>query len=225
MTNKSNRVVLWDLTTRVFHWCFAISVSFMFYSGYTGEMMEWHIRAGQFVLALVVFRIFWGIVGSTPVRFATFVRSPVAALRHLGEFLNRRLPPEAGHNALGGYVVVAMLALAGLQAFSGLYMSDDIFLEGPLYATATEAMAGIMNDIHTMAWRGLGALVLLHPLAILAYRLWGGQNLLRPMLVGWMRWPAGMDAPVFRYASWWVGVVCALIAAAVVYGGVMFVKG
>jgi len=118
--SKNLRIQLWDWPIRLFHWSLAVSVSFMFYSGYTGNLMEYHITVGQAVLALIVFRLIWGFIGSTPARFGSFLQSPLAAWEHLREFIDRKLPPEAGHNALGGYVVVAMLMLTGLQALSGL---------------------------------------------------------------------------------------------------------
>lgn len=219
-TLKTTKIKLWDWPIRLFHWSLAASVSFMFYSGYTGNLMEQHIKVGQGVLALVVFRIIWGFIGSTPTRFGSFLQSPAAALEHLREFLARKLPTEAGHNALGGYVVVAMILLTGLQALSGLYVSDDIFLEGPLYKTATESLADWMNSIHHTNWRILGTLIVLHPLAIAAYRFWGGQNLLTPMITGRLKWPKALTAPVYEFKEFWFVVGTAAAAAAVVYGGI-----
>ena len=38
---------------------------------------------------------------------------------------------RVGHNPLGGLMVLLMLALVGLQVYTGLFSSDDIAWSGP----------------------------------------------------------------------------------------------
>lgn len=226
MSNQTKRdhILLWDLPVRVCHWLLAACVSFMLLSGYTGNWMQWHIKVGPVVLVLVVFRLVWGVVGSSSARFSGFIRSPARALGHLKEFLRRDLKPEAGHNALGGYVVMAILLLTALQGFSGLGVSDDIFLEGPLYAYVSTALADSMGSIHRTAWQLLGIVVITHPFAILAYKVWAGQNLLGPMVTGRMNWPTTTPRPTLHAQPLWLAVLCALGAGLVVYGGIALLQ-
>ena len=69
---------IWDLPVRVFHWTLVIGIGFMWFSAETGGLwMDWHMRAGIFLLALVLFRIVWGLMGSDTARFSRFVKSRV----------------------------------------------------------------------------------------------------------------------------------------------------
>ncbi|HKR37287.1 MAG TPA: cytochrome b/b6 domain-containing protein [Steroidobacteraceae bacterium] len=80
MTTRSTPV--WDLPTRLTHWLFVVCLAF---SWWTAEQrfMDWHRYSGYTMLGLLVFRIYWGIAGSSTVRFARFVGSPRAVLEHL----------------------------------------------------------------------------------------------------------------------------------------------
>ena len=78
MTDRPTRV--WDLPVRLFHWLVVLLVAFQFYSGNVGgNVMRWHMLAGYVILTLVLFRIAWGIAGSTTARFAQFLVGPRAA--------------------------------------------------------------------------------------------------------------------------------------------------
>ena len=73
----------WDLATRVFHWLLAVLVVVSFTTGKLGgPWLEWHMRSGYAILALLLFRLGWGLVGSRNARFAEFVRGPRAAATH-----------------------------------------------------------------------------------------------------------------------------------------------
>lgn len=56
---------------------------------------------GVGVLALVLFRLVWGVVGSDTARFSQFLKSPKSAIHHLLELPQRKTAYHAGHNALG----------------------------------------------------------------------------------------------------------------------------
>ena len=78
--------------------------------------MELHFLSGYTVLTLLLFRLVWGFVGSDTARFAGFLRSPAAALRHLAHIDRREPDGTIGHNAAGGWMVLVMLALLLVQA-------------------------------------------------------------------------------------------------------------
>ena len=68
-------VRIWDLPTRLFHWLLAGSiVGLVVTAKVGGNAMVWHFRLGYVVLALVAFRLVWGLVGGRWSRFASFVR-------------------------------------------------------------------------------------------------------------------------------------------------------
>ena len=45
--------------------------------------MDLHILLGQIMLGLVLFRLIWGLIGSSTARFSGFVRGPRAVLAYL----------------------------------------------------------------------------------------------------------------------------------------------
>ncbi|MCA0187776.1 MAG: cytochrome b/b6 domain-containing protein, partial [Proteobacteria bacterium] len=63
---------VWDLPIRLFHWLLVASIAFAYVSGQLGgNLIDWHARAGFFIVGLVVFRLVWGVVGTPTARFAT----------------------------------------------------------------------------------------------------------------------------------------------------------
>ena len=94
------KVKVWDLPTRLFHWLLVLSVGFMWYSAQAGGgMLVWHLRCGLLVAGLIVFRLCWGLWGSDTARFSQFVRGPSSIRRYLQGSLTENEQP--GHNPLG----------------------------------------------------------------------------------------------------------------------------
>ena len=77
--------------------------------------MELHFLSGYSIIALLLFRVAWGFVGSETARFSHFLKSPLAALRHLARLHRREPDTEIGHNAAGGWMVLVMLVLLAVQ--------------------------------------------------------------------------------------------------------------
>ena len=57
--------LVWDGWLRLFHWALAAAVGVCVYTGLFGgfEAMDWHQWGGFTVLALVLFRLLWGVAG------------------------------------------------------------------------------------------------------------------------------------------------------------------
>ncbi|MEQ9509039.1 MAG: cytochrome b/b6 domain-containing protein, partial [Alloalcanivorax xenomutans] len=140
---------VWDLPTRLFHWLLVAAIGFLWYSGGEGEaLMVWHMRAGYLVLGLVIFRIIWGLWGSRHSRFAAFLAGPRRTLDYGKAFARGRAPVFAGHNPLGGWMVMLMLLSLLVQTATGLFATDDISLEGPLSGQVGGATARAHTDVH-----------------------------------------------------------------------------
>lgn len=182
-------IVVWDLPTRVFHWLLLILVIVSFVTGYTGGLwMRYHVWSGCGILGLLVFRLVWGFIGGRYVRFTSFVRGPGATLRYARAFLRRDAPRHLGHNPLGGWSVLAMLAVLLVQAITGLFASDDIFTRGPLYPWVSYATSRWLTYVHTLNQRIILVLVGLHVAAILFYLIIKRENLITPMFTGRKKW-------------------------------------
>lgn len=180
------RVRVWDLPTRLFHWVLALCVVVSFVTGQVGgNALVWHMRCGYTIFTLLAFRILWGVVGGRWSRFASFVYAPGSLLR----YLRRRSRPgehhEVGHSPLGALSVFALLAILAAQVGTGLFADDEIATTGPLNRFVASATGLALTAWH----KGWGewtvvALVLLHVAAIGWYRFGRGVDLVRPMLTG-----------------------------------------
>jgi len=79
----ARQVPVWDLPTRLFHWLLVVLIALLYASGeYNLLDMRWHFWCGYATLALILFRVLWGVFGSQTSRFSAFVRSPVAVARY-----------------------------------------------------------------------------------------------------------------------------------------------
>lgn len=188
--NAVVRVRVWDLPVRAFHWSLVLAVTVAIVTGEAGgDWMDIHGKAGLCILGLLVFRLLWGLLGSTHARFISFFPTP----RRVRAYLGGRWT-GAGHNPLGALSVFALLALLSVQVVSGLFSNDEIAYSGPLYPWVSEALAGRLSAIHRLSVNGLFVLIGLHVLAIGYYVRVKRDNLLKPMVTGWKDVAHGVPA-------------------------------
>lgn len=184
MTQHPHTVRIWDRPTRIFHWSLAASViGLVITAKVGGNAMEWHFRLGHLVLALLVFRILWGLIGGRWSRFSAFVYSPVRLVRYVRGMAH---PDDSvGHSPLGALSVFGLLAVLAAQVVTGLLSDDEIAFAGPLTRFVSNAVVGQATGYHKEIGQYLVlGLVALHVLAILFYVLVRKQRLVRPMLHG-----------------------------------------
>lgn len=212
---KTRWVKVWDAPTRLFHWTLVALIVGAYVTAENG-WIDWHFRCGYAVIALLLFRIAWGIAGSDTARFARFVKSPVAALAHLAHFTRREPDTEVGHNAAGGLMVLVMLALVAIQVGTGLFSTDGIFTDGPLAYLVGADLSERITGLHEFNFNLILAAVAAHVLAVLAYAVVKRHDLVRPMVTGMKRLPAAVAAP--RMAPWWRALVLFTVAAGVAFG-------
>lgn len=178
----AHRIRIWDLPTRVFHWLLAALVlTQIVTANIGGNAMVWHMRSGYAVMALLLFRLVWGVVGGHWSRFPTFLYSPAT----VWNYVRGRLQEPAGHNPLGALSVFSLLAALALQVASGLFSDDEIAFSGPFTALVSSERVGQATWFHTELGKFLVlGLVLLHLLAIAYYALLRRKTLVRPMVDG-----------------------------------------
>lgn len=173
---------VWDLPTRVFHWTLAACVIALVATA-KGGLMEWHARLGYAVLALLLFRLVWGLVGGHWSRFASFIYSPAALIAYLRG--RSPLAHRVGHSPLGALSVFALLAVLAAQVGTGLISDDEIAFTGPLNALVSSATGLAATSYHRQIGQWLViALVVLHVAAVLFYLLRRRDNLIAPMWSG-----------------------------------------
>jgi len=217
MAESTLKVKVWDAPVRLFHWLLVALVTLSVATGYLGgNVMRWHVWSGCTILGLLIFRVLWGFAGSTYARFAHFVRGP-AAVRDYARRLRSRTPSYTiGHNPLGGWMVLALLACATLQAGTGLFANDDVATEGPLYPKIGKALSDSITAWHDANAVVLLVLVGLHVAAVLYYLWYKRENLVRPMFTGSKQVPARALPPA-RFPGFVRAAAAALVAAAAVY--------
>lgn len=177
----TQRIKLWDLPTRLFHWLLTILIVGAVITAKTGgNAMVWHGRIGLGILGLVVFRIVWGLVGSTYARFSSFLPTPAS----IGAYLRGQWHGH-GHNPLGALSVLGMLALIAVQVSTGLFANDDIAFQGPLASLIDKEFSDTLTGYHKLAINFLIAMIVLHLCAIAFYALIKKDNLIKPMVDGW----------------------------------------
>lgn len=178
-------VRIWDAPLRLFHWLLVVLVCVSVATGKVGgNAMKWHLYSGFGVLFLLLFRLLWGIFGSSYARFSHFLRGPAAVWGYASRLFRRQPSNTPGHNPLGGWMVALMLACLLFQAGTGLFSNDDIATEGPLYAKVGKDLSDRITGWHKLNSNLVLALAGLHVAAVLFYLGYKRENLVRPMVTG-----------------------------------------
>ncbi len=179
----SEKHLIWDLPLRIFHWSFAFTILASWYTAEKKEdYIELHIQLGFVALALLIFRILWGIVGPKHARFSQFIPSPKTLSTYLSAPKNNITTP--GHNPLGALMVILMIVLVSTQAISGLFINDDIFSSGPYYGSLSNELEKLMSFLHHNTFDFMIAAIVLHVSAITYYWRVKKDNLITPMITG-----------------------------------------
>lgn len=210
------KIKVWDAPTRLFHWLLVLLMGFMWYSATQGgDMLVWHLRGGLLMLALVVFRLCWGIWGSDTAKFSRFVR-PFSEIRSYtqGQMSEDEL---VGHNPLGALMVIALLAALVFQTATGLFAADENTFtnSGFLNHLVSEHAGTLARKIHVNFFNVLAVLAGVHIAAVLLYRFVKKQDLITPMINGFKtidaKQPklAGMGQ-LFAALSVAIALVCAV---------------
>jgi len=202
-------VQVWDVPVRLFHWVLVVLVVFSYTTGQLGgNWLAWHFRSGYCILALVLFRIVWGLFGSQTARFSDFIHGPGRVIAYARSLLKGASMFHAGHNPMGGMMVVLMLVLLLVQAVTGLFSDDDAGTRAVLADKVSDSTVSLLSSIHRINVNIILACVVLHVCAALFYLLVKKDNLIKPMFTGHKLVPDEHPAPALA------GAVPALIIVA-----------
>jgi cytochrome b len=225
MANENNsRIRVWDFPVRLFHWVLVILLVTSYFSGRAGgDWMKVHFWSGYAILTLLLFRIVWGFIGSTTARFSDFVKGPSAAFRHLAELAGADRPREAGHNPLGGAMVLVLIFAVLAQVVAGLFSADTDtgVVTGPLSGLVADKWIERATAFHAYWINILLILAGVHVLAAIVYLVWKRQNLIGAMIHGHKPIDdvvrPGQPAPRLQFASGKLAISLLIACAAVVY--------
>jgi cytochrome b len=166
-----SKILVWDWPVRIGHW---LLVGAFALAWITGESEEWrlvHAFAGGTVVGVILFRVLWGLIGTTHARFASFVRGPGAVLGYVTGLLRGEESQYAGHNAAGGWAIVGLLSLGLLAGASGWLVYQDIGGEW-------------LGEVHEALASGMLAVAVLHVAGVVVSSLAHRENLVRAMFTG-----------------------------------------
>lgn len=193
------RVLIWDLPVRLFHWVqLALFVALFVTAEILDDKIELHAKLGIALLVLILFRLLWGIMGSSYARFSQFLKGPRTVLAYLPNLTSKESRIEAGHNPLGGWMVMALVLLVLTQSVLGLFANDDVMFEGPLAYLVSENTSNFLTGLHEDVFHILLPLVALHIVAVIWHKLSKGDNLVIPMFTGYKSLPAGSQVEETR---------------------------
>jgi len=181
----SAAVRVWDPLLRIAHWTLVAAV---LATWITAELKvdaakRVHEWVGYAALAVIALRLVWGWIGPRYARFRQFVRSPSATLSYARALMARTEPRYIGHNPLGGWAVVALLALTAAAGVSG-------------WLSVTDRFWGVewMQELHEALANTLYAFVGLHLCGVFFTSWRHRENLVAAMLTG--RKPASRPGDV-----------------------------
>ena len=193
----ANRILVWDVPTRVFHWLLAASFVGVFVTGDSEKWRDVHVALGYIMLALIAFRFVWGFVGTRYARFSSFTFSPAKVVAYLKSLLSRSPEHYVGHNPAGSWVIYGLLSLGLLSGATG-------------YAVYSEIGGEWLEEMHELAANGMLALVVVHIAGVLVSSLLHRENLARSMISGYKK---GAGAQGIRRSHWMIGT--GLLAGAI----------
>lgn len=214
------RVRTWDVPTRVVHWLMVVLIPASWWTADSGNL-EWHRYSGYLLVALVLFRLYWGFAGSASARFTQFIKGP----REISRYLRGRAVISTGHNPLGALSVVALLLLLLTQITLGLFAVDvDGIESGPLSHFVSFEVGRACAKWHDTVFDVLVWVIALHIAAVLFYVIFKKQNLIGAMLHGYRKYAQQPDSHP-RFASALravVGLVLAVAATWFIASGLEF---
>ena len=176
--------LIWDIPLRIFHWLIVILIFGSWYTVDIAYDMDKHMLVGYALMAVILFRIVWGIVGPRYARFSSFIFGPLETYRYIKSFFSKDYVSYAGHNPLGGIAVLAMLAVIIVQLVTGLFASDDFYVFAPFSLWVSADTSFQLTGIHRQNFNVMLALIIVHVVAIFFYLIFKKQNLIKSMFTG-----------------------------------------
>ena len=172
------RLKVWDPFVRLFHWSLVIGFGAnALVVDDDGKLHQW---IGYAVVALVVLRIVWGLIGTKYARFTSFPPSLPGAIGQVREMFAGEKRVHIGHTPLGALMIYNLLASMLVIGVSGFLMTTNMFwgVEWP-------------EELHeaSVAWAEIS--VVLHIAAVFFESWRTSVNLPRAMVTGCKELPSG----------------------------------
>ena len=201
ISNPKKSVLVWDFPVRVFHWLLVVSFAGAWLSSESEAQQMIHYAFGYTAVALILFRVVWGIVGTRYARFSQFIKGPTETIHHIKSLLTGNQHPGLGHNPAGALAMISLMILIVLIGLTG-YWSVKEFL-GDFMSGAHEAIANLALVV-----------VVIHIAAAIIMSFMQKENLVRSMFTGNKQ---GSPDQAIRYPMYLVGIGLAVVWGYIFY--------
>lgn len=199
---------------RITHWLLVLLFGFSWWTA-EYDQLEWHTWSGYGLLTLIIFRVYWGFLGSSTARFSHFLRGPTAVWRYTRQLFSRTGNPVVGHNPLGGWSALAVLVLLLSQVLLGLFSEGvDGLAYGPLSYKVSFDTGRWAAETHEALFNVVLAFIGLHIVAVFFYLFYKKNNLITAMITG--RHHLVKSEAVYM-APWWRAITGLLLAGCFVW--------
>lgn len=180
-----NRILVWDIPTRLFHWLlavtFTVSLGIGLFVSDKNPLFAVHGILGLVAGLMVLFRISWGFWGSRYARFSSFLFSPFELYSYTRDALGGKTARYAGHNPGSGYAAFSMLfLLAGLVATGLLYRWE------------------VFEELHGLFAYAMLAVVSAHLAGVIVHTIKHKENITLSMVSGYKDGDANEGIPAAR---------------------------
>ncbi len=167
-----NRILVWDLPTRLFHWLlaatFAGAAGIALLADDDGPVFRIHMLLGLMAAFMVVLRVIWGFAGTRYARFRSFLFGPGALVAYLRGVLRRSGERFVGHNPGSAYAIYALLILTLGQAASGLLIPS----------------MGVLEELHELTAYLMILTVIVHVTGVVLHTIRHRENITLSMIDG-----------------------------------------
>jgi cytochrome b len=167
----SQRILVWDVPTRAFHWLLVISFAGAFMTAESERYRDIHVVLGYTLLGLIAFRLLWGFFGSRYAQFRSFLFKPGEIVAYVTSMFKAKQIHYLGHNPAGSVSVYLLLALGIATAVTGVVVFQDIG-------------GDMLGELHEMTAFAMLTIVALHVVGVLVSSAMHRENLIRSMITG-----------------------------------------
>ena len=185
------RILIWDIPTRLFHWTLAVSFAVAWLTSESDEWLGVHVFFGYLMLGMVAFRVLWGLVGTHYARFSSFWFGPNDALTYLRQVMKGHAQRHIGHNPTGSAAIYLLLLLTVVVGLTGFFTLGTEEQQGAAAGWLSVAQGRTFKKLHEAFAIGMLLLVIGHIAGVVIESVLHKENLARSMVTGTKLAPNG----------------------------------
>jgi cytochrome b len=197
------RILVWDVPTRFFHWSFALSFAGAYLTADSERYREIHLALGYLFAGLLIFRLIWGFIGTHYARFSSFSFAPSTIVSYWQSLLQHQAQPFLGHNPIGAIAIFLLLGLGFIISFTGLGLDWEF---------GSIDWEDLLAETHELSANFMLFLVCVHIAGVIISSCLHQENLVKAMLTGYKQ---GETAAAISRNFLWLGLL--ILAASLVF--------